>query len=384
MRILFRSLPAFGHVYPLIPLAFAARDAGHDIVFSTAGDFVGRLEALGFAVVPAGVPLEQSIFNRFGDTPPVTTTNGQTNWDVIGELFTRAAMDTADDLLTLMPVIDPDVVVYEQVDMGAAVAAAAFDVPAVCLATTRALPPEIHEPFVAAPARALRSRYLVSRTVDLAEPDVVVDAYPPSLQLPAAGTDPRRIVMRPVPFSEPSATVPSWVGHHSGSLVYVTVGTVPGYDGTLRTVIDGLAEVDDIDVLVATGALDPASLGPLPPRVHAEPFVNSSELLRHVDLIVHHGGCGTTTGAWVHGIPQLVWPHGADHFMNADAITADGSGLALDALTPGAVATFAATLLTDPTYRAAARRTGDEIAAMPRPADVLPEVLSRVQPRCPC
>jgi len=52
------------------------------------------------------------------------------------------------------------------------------------------------------------------------------------------------------------------------------------------------------------------ALGSLPPRVRAERFVDYVALLPHIDLIVHHGGCGTTTGAWAHGVPQLVWPHG--------------------------------------------------------------------------
>ncbi len=383
MRILFRSLPAFGHLYPLMPLAMAARAAGHDVVFSTAGEFVGRLEALGFPVFPAGTTIEQSRFNRFGVNPPATAANGETNWDVLGELFTKAAIDTADDLLTLMPEIDPDLVIYEQADMGAAVAAAAFGVPAVCQAIVRALPPSIHEPFAAIPARTLRSRYLVSRTIDLAEPALVLDPYLPSLQLPAARTAAHRIPMRPVPFREPSATIPSWVGTQSGALVYVTVGTVPGYFGSLRTVIDGLAELDDVDVLVATGALDPAALGPLPPRVHAEQFVDYVALLPHIDLIVHHGGCGTTTGAWAHGVPQLVWPHGADHYMNAEAVTAGGSGIAVESPTPELVAKFAATLLADVAYGESARRIGDEIAAMPLPADVLPQV-SNWLPRDEC
>ncbi len=85
MRILFRSLPAFGHLYPLMPLAMAARAAGHDVVFSTAGEFVGRLEALGFPVFRAGTTIEQSRFNRFGFDAPATAANGETNWDVLGE-----------------------------------------------------------------------------------------------------------------------------------------------------------------------------------------------------------------------------------------------------------------------------------------------------------
>src|SRR5256885_9690132 len=36
VRLLFTSLAAYGHVYPLLPLAVAAREAGHEVLFATA------------------------------------------------------------------------------------------------------------------------------------------------------------------------------------------------------------------------------------------------------------------------------------------------------------------------------------------------------------
>src|SRR4029077_11635682 len=48
MRVLFCSLPAYGHLYPLLPLAIACRDAGHEVEFATGDDFVPRLRRLGF------------------------------------------------------------------------------------------------------------------------------------------------------------------------------------------------------------------------------------------------------------------------------------------------------------------------------------------------
>ena len=45
MKILFSTRPAYGHVYPLMPLALAAREAGHDVRFATTGQFLGKLDA---------------------------------------------------------------------------------------------------------------------------------------------------------------------------------------------------------------------------------------------------------------------------------------------------------------------------------------------------
>ncbi len=47
MRVLFASLASVGHTYPLIPLAVAARDAGHDVHFAAGEEVHPPLAARG-------------------------------------------------------------------------------------------------------------------------------------------------------------------------------------------------------------------------------------------------------------------------------------------------------------------------------------------------
>ena len=61
LQVLFSARPAFGHVYPLIPLALAAQAAGHDVSFATAGAFVPRLQALGFRTFDIGMTLDRGL-----------------------------------------------------------------------------------------------------------------------------------------------------------------------------------------------------------------------------------------------------------------------------------------------------------------------------------
>jgi UDP:flavonoid glycosyltransferase YjiC (YdhE family) len=113
----------------------------------------------------------------------------------------------------------------------------------------------------------------------------------------------------------------------------------------------------------------PAELGTLPAGVTVRAWVPQAELLPHVDVVVHHGGSGTTLGALAAGVPQLVLPQGADQFANAEALA--GSGAAVRLL-PGeagadAIADRAGMLLRDSGHRDAARAVAAEIAAMPAP-----------------
>jgi UDP:flavonoid glycosyltransferase YjiC (YdhE family) len=43
MRVLVIAAPMVGHVLPLLPLAGAFRDAGHDVLVATAGEGVGMV-----------------------------------------------------------------------------------------------------------------------------------------------------------------------------------------------------------------------------------------------------------------------------------------------------------------------------------------------------
>lgn len=50
------------------------------------------------------------------------------------------------------------------------------------------------------------------------------------------------------------------------------------------------------------------------------PFVELAALLPHVDVLVHHGGIGTSARALQAGVPQIVCPLGFDQFDNAHCL----------------------------------------------------------------
>jgi hypothetical protein len=57
MRVLLAALPAFGHLYPLLPLATALRDCGDDVVLATGDPLASAVRASGWWVedVPCDV-----------------------------------------------------------------------------------------------------------------------------------------------------------------------------------------------------------------------------------------------------------------------------------------------------------------------------------------
>jgi UDP:flavonoid glycosyltransferase YjiC (YdhE family) len=360
MRILFSGRPAHGHLYPLLPLARAARDAGHRVTIATGPTFVPQLAEFGFDAREAGTSIgvaEAEAVQRHPDGPVVA---------VLATMFADIlARRTLADLEPMLQIDRPDLIVYEMSDVGAAGAARRAGIPAVSVTIGRSMPAEVRG--FAAPSFDWIWNGDVPTDPMLG--DACLDLWPAGLADPVAAAVPTRFRLRPVSWSAPA---PPW-SSPGRPLVYLTLGTVAfGATEVLRAAVDGLSRLP-VRVAVAVGPGDPAALGEVPDNVQVSRFVPQGRVLAEADLVVHHGGSGTLLGAAAHGLPQLVLPRGADQFVNADALAAQGSGLGLtgDDVTPDVIAECARTLLGEPVHRATAQALAAEIAGMPSPASVI-------------
>jgi UDP:flavonoid glycosyltransferase YjiC (YdhE family) len=353
VRIVVASLPAYGHLYPMLPLAQAYAAAGHEVTVATGAPF---LDALPVPTAP-GLAADMTLKDVEQET-----LRGLTGTDPFGFVIRMFGVVTAGHtepaMTALIAETRPDLVIYEMMDVGAAVAAERAGIRTVAfgLGLWNPVIQRIHE--AAGAAADLPGGYL--------------DQMPTSLQNPVP-LPANRIPIRPVPWAPP-VPLPAWFTASTRPRVYITLGTVSfGAVEVLRRAVLETA-THDVDVLVAVGPEgDPALLGDLPGNVHLERFVSQADVLRDVDLIVHHGGAGTMLGALVNGLPQLILPQGADHPFNAAAIERTGAGLAItnDDQVPGAIEKAVGALLSDGGERRTAKGLAAEIAAMPSPDEVV-------------
>ena len=376
MKIVFAALPAYGHVYPLVPLALACADAGHEVVFACGDPFVGRLPLPTVHGLPPGFCLADAEAEVKATHPGLRFPDDLTTFATafFGEVSARHAAAQLEPALLR---IDPDLVVYEGMDVAAPVVAHRLGIPAIAfgLGLYHPILPDLHR----------KAAETLGAATNLWPADGYLDPMPPALQRGRADAVPGRIPIRPVAWAEQVGDVRKWLGRAAGRpRVYVTLGTVSfGAVGVLRNVVEALAE-RPVAALVAVGPEgDVGSLGPLPSNVHAERFVPQHRVWPLVDLAIQHGGAGTTLGAAAAGLPQLLLPQGADHFVNAEALTAAGAGCWLlpgeqDAERIGAAVD---TLLADGPQRAAAAVVADEIAALPDPARVVATLVRRANSR---
>jgi UDP:flavonoid glycosyltransferase YjiC (YdhE family) len=379
VRLLFTSLGSFGHTFPLVPLAVAARDAGHDVVFATSEDFLPQLRKAGLETAAAGLAIKDAFGRAFAETfgeagppgPPGDIPR-EVLFPIVAKVFGEVMPQRfVADLLPLFEHTRPDLVVSEAGNSGGAFAAMKAGIPVVAHGFGRVSGDDPMALRIRDAIQEHGAELGIEVGEDLAFGGPFVDICPESVQDPGFLARTTRVPLRPVGWSEPGE-LPAGVLDKRRPLVYLTLGTAMGHAGVLTEAIAGLSGLD-VDVLVATGpSLAADALGDVPPNVRLEAWVPQAALLPHIDLVVHHGGSGTTLGAFGAALPQLLLPQGADQFSNADAVLAAGVGDRLlgAEVTAEAVASKAGHLLTDPSVRDAARQLAAEVAAMPSPAEV--------------
>ena len=376
MKIVFASLPAYGHLYPLMPLALACADAGHGVTVATGAPFVGHLPLQTLQAVPLDADIDGMVAEARRRHPEAR------DFDLVLGMFADVSAEAISDILLRELDQDrPDLVVYEAMNTGAGVAASVLGIPAVAFAISimHMGYAGIHPATVGFQQRAWTERGLNPPHGAPLLGEALLDPSPPSLRPLSGAYNVPKIAIRSVAWTGESAGVPDWLlAPKARPRVYLTLGTVSfGAIEVLRRSIDDLAGLD-LDLLVSVGPDgDPAALGDVPPHVRLERFIDQARVLPLVDVVVHHGGTGTVLGAFEAGVPQLILPQGADQFFNADALPRIGAAGAIhnDDQTPGAIRDAVEALLADGPERQMTRRIQVEIAAMPSPADVVGEVV---------
>lgn len=372
MRILFTFVGAgSGHVDPLIPIARAAEAAGHTVAFTGSPAMVPTVKREGLTVFPTG-PAEDALAAK---RIPLRELSAEREDNVLREYFAgNAARARALGILALCDDWQPDLIVCDEVDFGSMVAAERRGLPYASVLVIAA-GSFVRHALLAEPLHALRAEHGLAADPDLAMLSryLVLSPFPPSYRdpahpLPATAHTIRRVTLD----HQRNESAPPWLAHLAGApTVYFTLGTVFNLESgdLFARVLTGLRDLP-INVVVTVGReIDPEELGPQPANVHVERYVSQSLVLPHCDLVVSHGGSGSVIGALAHGLPLVVVPMGADQPLNAARCEALGVGRVLDAVaaTPETAHDAVAAVLADPTYRRAAERMRDEIAALPGP-----------------
>lgn len=373
LKVLFTFAGGAGHLTPMLPLAAALRTVGHVTGLAGQENVVDRTE--GFDPI---FPYEHTY--RAGDserTGDLVQPDLESEFAVIGDYFvSQLGRINFDRVRSAIERWEPDLIICDEMDFGAMMAAEKAGVPRVIfkVIASGALTRQRH---VESALRELRAHAGLSDDEALTRlnDDLVLSPFPPSFRDPrfplpgsaiyARGSEPTR--------AEESSDAVEWFrsGETTQSRIYFTLGTIFNTESgdLFERVIDGLAATGG-RVLVTVGPnIDPTSIPNTHSNVRLERFVRQDLILTSTDLVVNHGGSGSVIGALSHGIPVVVLPMGADQELNGQRVEALGVGTVIDPVTsaPEQIAKTALTVLASDVIRDAAARMREEIERLPTP-----------------
>ena len=392
MKILFTVAPGYGLMLPVVPLMWAARAAGHEVLVATTSEMiqVGADAGLPMYDVLPDRDVWDELMRAIGNPDDPTISEEFRIATRGGNPFALFILTMTEGIIAAGRAFAADLIVTTSDHTAGMLAALALDRPLlevgnritwsmrdVSFSTGRdAIVDDATVPLVRAKLGIPEGRPRTIARIDPRAPSMggLTDDEP----------DPRDGApwwsMRYVPYNG-GATMPDWALHRPDRpRVCVTLGTVvPTMSGTsqLALVLEALAEMD-VEVVLAARPADIESLGELPPNVRPVGFLALATFLPSCALIVHHGGSGTTAAPLFYGVPQLVMPAFADNPMAAKRVADRGVGLSEDpkTATAGQLRDAVRRLLIEPVFTEAARAVSAEIAAQPSPSSVIERVVA--------
>ena len=404
MRILIAASGSRGDVQPLLALALALRERGHEPVLAATPVFA--LEARDFRLpfVPVGLDVHQLLRShraRLGSHFSI---------QVIRLLNQAIAEEMRLQLDGFVPLArEFDCVVAGGASLGARTAAEAAGVPFHYIAyTPQMLPSAYHAPITLpvtgtprwvnrmvwrsmrwlynprilpmlnarrqalglTPVKdSIQHLFPVEHALVAADPELF--PTPPDMPAPQFGAlglaDPRPLpaeVERFLAAGEPP--------------VYLGFGSMPDAhpERTTRLIVETARRVG-CRMLISSGWADLGERG-LGPNILTVGDLSHWQLFPRLAGVVHHGGAGTTAAAARAGVPQVVLPHAFDQFLLADRVVRAQLGVSFrrSRLTVERLARALEHIRRDTSMREAAARTGERIRQRDAPGAIIQHLTS--------
>lgn len=424
--VMIQAMPFRGHVAPLAEVARAFVAAGHDVRAYTGTRHRGAFERAGAAVVPWRAAPDFDEHDLAATFPRLVGRKGPAQLlRNVEDLFVRTAPGQVDDLLAAHAERPWDVIVGDDLSIGAALASELTETPWATIAITplalqsRDLPPvglgirPGRGPAGRARDAALRrivplmfagvqrayddQRRLLGLPADdrpFAEacysPDLVCATGVPELDWPRTDL-PSSVVWvgALAPAGAADVPKPAWwpdLLADPRPIVIVTQGTQNTDPADLVRPPFAAFGRQPVQLVATTGRADaPTFPFPAPPNSRVAPVVPFSELLPRTDVMVTNGGWGGVLAALANGIPLIVAGGDIDKPEVAARVRAAGAGISLGTGRPRPRQVLRAwrAIHEEPAYRAAARRISARLAEHDGPSEVVGHVLRLIGERPP-
>ena len=362
-RFLFVAVPLVARLWAAVAIGDALAAGGHDVAWCGPEGDLRPVVGPEAAIYPTG----KRSYRELDETGTAAIRQLWDGYVLPLNRFIQAPADRA------VAEYRPDVVIADQYALAGALAAYRHGVPwaTLCSGSLELTPPD-RDPGL---QEWIRSRLAQAwRTAGL-PPDAGLDLrFSPHLviattsrALTAAAPLPPQCVLVGATLG-PRRTDPAfpWDWLDAGRQhVLVTTGTISGHlaRGFLARTVAALTPMAGrVQVVLNTAA---GQVPDPPPHVLIAPRLPMLDLMPHLDAVVCQAGQSTVNEALAAGVPLVVAPIRLGELTTAGQVTRAGAGVEVSfaEATPAQIAAAVTAVLSEPGYRAQARRIGEEFAA---------------------
>ncbi|MET0234355.1 MAG: activator-dependent family glycosyltransferase [Kibdelosporangium sp.] len=410
MRILFTVIQEKTTFLHTVPLAWALRTAGHEVVVASSPGFAGTITQAGLTAVPVG--RDATLWRVDGMNPDLLEKSRMglpVPWNVVedpdgvswpeqlyGHLHAVTKGHKPENFPIIAGVADfarhwqPDLVIWEPLSYAGAIAAKAcgaaharmlWSIDVFGATRDHFLRLQANEP----PAEqgdpladwlgSYGRKYGYEFSEDMVTGQFTIDQMPPSLRLTADSL--HYVPIQYIPYGGP-AVVPRWLqAPPDRPRVGFTLGTTAtdrfaGYTFSVQEAFDSLSDLD-IEVVATIADSERHKLGTVPANVRLVSYVPLDALAATCSVMINHTGPGTYLTTARNGVPQLNVPWDFDEPELARRSARQGGSLMLhgEQVTGRNIRDRLLRLLGEPAFGQEAVRLRDEMLALPTPNELV-------------
>jgi MGT family glycosyltransferase len=169
-------------------------------------------------------------------------------------------------------------------------------------------------------------------------------------------------------------------------LILISMGTMYNDEPAFyRACFDAFGKSRYRIVLAAGHRINAAALTGAPGNFLVRQYVPQVALLKRASLFITHGGINSAHEAMLHGVPMVVLPQRADHYVVAGQVEKAGAGLVLDrsAVSAARLVELSEAVLREPGYRRNSASMGETLrraGGAARAADAIQSFIRAVTP----
>lgn len=348
--------PARGHLYPMMDIAIKLKEEGYRVVIQTLSAERSNVESEGLVHLSISPEIERITLDDYKEKSPISQIKATfRSW------LSRAPHEI-EDLRESCNKFSPDLLIIDANTWGGSAFAEsrnetwAMFMPYCLPVSSRDTPafgPGFHPPtntfhrvrdrimngMVNGAVRGiikeynqLRENVGVSKLTQYQEiferPPLVLYRTAEPFDYPRAEMPENILPVGPGLWAPPSET-PDWIEEMPETRILVTVSTEMQNDrAIIETAIDALADMD-LSLIITTAALNPDSFESRGENVRIVRYLPHSTVIPKMDLVITHGGMGTTQRALAAGVPVCVVPWGRDQNETARRVEVSGAGTML-------------------------------------------------------